>query len=204
MAEEDIYTNDGTTDFRNKPTVLTETGTWKACPYILRHDSINNVSICSWTKSELRGEECLPSNRIANWGALVAASVLVWVQTNVAWGWGFGIPTVTMAIAILSFFSGTRLDRNQRPGASPLTRFCQETAVKGSRELDHTEQLSILDKAAVETQSDRIKGSINPGRLCTVTQVEELKSITRLLPIWATGIIFSAVCCPGYLKMYIE
>lgn len=53
--------------------------------------------------------------------------------------------------------------------------------------------LSFFDKAAVETQSDRIKGSVNAWRLCTVTQVEELKSIIRLLPVWATGIIFSAV-----------
>lgn len=45
----------------------------------------------------------------------------------------------------------------------------------------------------METQSDRIKDSINPWRLCSVTQVEELKSIVGLLPIWATGIIFSAV-----------
>lgn len=53
--------------------------------------------------------------------------------------------------------------------------------------------VSFLDKAAVETQSDRIKGSVNPWRLCSVTQIEELKSIIRLLPVWATGIIFSAV-----------
>ncbi|KAK6290603.1 hypothetical protein POUND7_002144 [Theobroma cacao] len=124
-----------------------------------------------------------------------------------------------MAIAVASFFSGTRLYRNQKPGGSPLTRIFQvlvasfrkvrvevpadksllyetadeESAVKGSRKLDHTKQLSFFDKAAVETSSDRIKGSINPWRLCTVTQVEELKSIVRLLPVWATGIIFSAV-----------
>lgn len=35
MAEEDIYTKDGTTDFRSNPAVKKETGTWKACPYIL-------------------------------------------------------------------------------------------------------------------------------------------------------------------------
>ncbi|KAJ4835677.1 hypothetical protein Tsubulata_036467, partial [Turnera subulata] len=154
-----------------------------------------------------------------NIGALVAASVLVWIQTNVGWAWGFGIPAVAMAIAVVSFFSGTRLYRNQRPGGSPLTRICQvfvasfrklrvevphdksllfetadyESAVVGSRKLDHTKQLSFFDKAAVETPSDRVKGSVNPWRLCTVTQVEELKSIVRLLPVWATGIIFSAV-----------
>ncbi|CAN1275707.1 Protein NRT1/ PTR FAMILY 8.1, partial [Linum perenne] len=53
--------------------------------------------------------------------------------------------------------------------------------------------ISFFDKPVVETQSDRIKGSPNPWRLCTVTHVEELKSIVRLLPIWATGIIFSTV-----------
>uniref|UniRef100_A0A8R7QHL1 Peptide transporter PTR1 n=1 Tax=Triticum urartu TaxID=4572 RepID=A0A8R7QHL1_TRIUA len=31
-----------------------------------------------------------------NVGALVASSVLVWVQMNVGWGWGFGIPAAAM------------------------------------------------------------------------------------------------------------
>lgn len=35
--------------------------------------------------------------------------------------------------------------------------------------------------------------SSNPWRLCTVTQVEELKILIRMFPIWASGIIFSAV-----------
>ncbi|KAJ6691882.1 PROTEIN NRT1/ PTR FAMILY 8.3 [Salix purpurea] len=154
-----------------------------------------------------------------NVGALIAGSVLVWVQDNVSWGWGFGIPTIAMAIAVVSFFSGTKLFRYQKPGGSPLTRICQvlvasfrkkkvkvpadkallhetadaESDIKGSRKLDHTEGFSFLDKAAVETEKDNIKGTINPWNLCTVTQVEELKAIIRLLPVWATGIIFSAV-----------
>lgn len=37
------------------------------------------------------------------------------------------------------------------------------------------------------------KESIYPWTLCTVTQVEELKAIIRLLPVWATGIIFTTV-----------
>uniref|UniRef100_A0A2P2KW61 Protein NRT1/ PTR FAMILY 8.1-like n=1 Tax=Rhizophora mucronata TaxID=61149 RepID=A0A2P2KW61_RHIMU len=154
-----------------------------------------------------------------NVGALIAGSVLVWVQNNVSWGWGFGIPAMAMAIAVVSFFSGTRLYRNQKPGGSPLTRICQvmvasfrkysvkvpadksllyetadaESNIKGSRKLDHTKDLGFLDKAAVELQTDHLKGSVDPWMLCTVTQVEELKSVIRLLPIWATGIIFAAV-----------
>ena len=51
----------------------------------------------------------------------------------------------------------------------------------------------FFDKVVVLAQSDKVKESTNPWRLCTVTQVEELKSILRLLPVWATGIIFSTV-----------
>lgn len=45
----------------------------------------------------------------------------------------------------------------------------------------------------MEIQTDHIKDLVNPWMLCTVTQVEELKAIIRLLPIWASGIMFSAV-----------
>lgn len=154
-----------------------------------------------------------------NIGALVASSVLVWIQMNVGWGWGFGIPAVAMAIAVVSFFAGSRLYRIQTPGGSPITRIFQvivaslrksdvnvpsdksllyETAdeecnIKGSRKLEHTDKLKFFDKAAVETQTDRTKGLTDPWRLCSVTQVEELKSIIRLLPIWASGIVFATV-----------
>ncbi|KAG7947163.1 hypothetical protein I3843_14G080200 [Carya illinoinensis] len=153
-----------------------------------------------------------------NTGALIAISGLVYIQNNVGWGLGFGIPAVAMAIAVLSFFSGTRLYRNQKPGGSPLTRICQvvvaslrkrkvevpadksllydttdgESTITGSRKLDHTKDFSFFDKAAVEVPKDHIKDSPNPWTLCTVTQVEELKAIIRLLPILATGIIISA------------
>lgn len=101
-----------------------------------------------------------------NIGALIASSVLVWIQTNVGWSWGFGIPAVFMAIAVVSFFSGTLLYRHQKPGGSPLTRIIQvivasfrkynvivpaddsllyenadgESLIKGSRQLEHTKQ----------------------------------------------------------------
>lgn len=45
----------------------------------------------------------------------------------------------------------------------------------------------------MEVESDHKEGSINTWSLCTVTEVEELKAIIRLLPLWATGIIFSTM-----------
>ncbi|KAJ3693683.1 hypothetical protein LUZ60_009163 [Juncus effusus] len=154
-----------------------------------------------------------------NIGALIASSVLVWIQTNVGWGWGFGIPAVCMAIAVVSFFLGTPIYRNQKPGGSPITRIAQVlvagvrkwkvkvdeerlfevedgeagSVIEGSRKLEHTDKFRFLDKACVETQEDKTAGPANPWRLCTVTQVEELKSIVRILPIWASGIVFATV-----------
>ncbi|KAK6245027.1 hypothetical protein QUC31_011436 [Theobroma cacao] len=312
MAEEDICTKYGTTDFRNKLAIKNTTGTWKACPYILGNECCErlayygiNTNMVNYLKFQLNQRNVAAVSTVTNWsgtcyvmpligafpadaylgrywtiasfsiiyvfgttiltmsasihglkpacknnvchptglqtgvfflglylialgtggikpclssfgadqfddsngavkkkkssffnwfyfsvniGALVAGSVLVWIQTNVGWAWGFGIPAVAMAIAVASFFSEVPADKSLLFETAD-----EESAVKGSRKLDHTKQLSFFDKAAVETSSDRIKGSINPWRLCTVTQVEELKSIVRLLPVWATGIIFSAV-----------
>uniref|UniRef100_A0A0D6R4L3 Major facilitator superfamily (MFS) profile domain-containing protein n=1 Tax=Araucaria cunninghamii TaxID=56994 RepID=A0A0D6R4L3_ARACU len=155
-----------------------------------------------------------------NIGAMVASSVLVYTQEHAGWGVGFGIPAGAMGIAICSFILGTPLYRYQKPGGSPLTRMAQvivasfrkwhvqvpakksllyevqdkESTIEGSRKLEHTDAFLFLDKAAVETSTEKYQdGPINPWRLCTVTQVEELKSIVRILPIWATGIIFSTV-----------
>ena len=35
VVEDDIYTKDGTVDLRNNPVVKTNTGSWKACRFIL-------------------------------------------------------------------------------------------------------------------------------------------------------------------------
>ncbi|KAL8504838.1 hypothetical protein ACS0TY_016141 [Phlomoides rotata] len=153
-----------------------------------------------------------------NIGAMIASSVLVWIQMNVGWGWGFGVPTVAMAIAIAAFYFGSSLYRLQMPGGSPLTRIVQvlvasvrkcsvrvpadkallyetadvESSIQGSRKLEHTEKFRFFDKAAVKTDDDDT-ANVNPWKLCTTTQVEEFKSIVRVLPVWATGILFSCV-----------
>ncbi|KAG8382632.1 hypothetical protein BUALT_Bualt05G0097600 [Buddleja alternifolia] len=155
-----------------------------------------------------------------NIGALISSSLIVWIQDNAGWGLGFGIPAVFMGAAIVSFFSGTPLYRFQKPGGSPITRICQvlvascrkwnlaipsdssllyetqdkSSAIEGSRKLLHTDELKCLDKAAIIADTETKTGDYsNPWKLCTVTQVEEFKILIRMFPIWATGIVFSAV-----------
>ena len=53
-----------------------------------------------------------------------------------------------------------------------------------------------MDKAAIVAEDDfeQIPGGSapvpNPWKLCSVTKVEEVKMMARLLPVWATTIIF--------------
>ncbi|XP_074275324.1 protein NRT1/ PTR FAMILY 8.3-like isoform X2 [Silene latifolia] len=153
-------------------------------------------------------------------GCLLSSIFIVWIQENVGWGLGFGIPAFFMGVSIAIFFCGTRNFRFQKPGGSPLVRICQvviaslqkcklevpqdvkllyenfdnTSAITGSRKLEHTEEFKFLDKAAVMSDSEKNTGDFsNSWRLCTVTQVEELKILIRMFPIWATSIIFSSV-----------
>ncbi|XP_049376043.1 protein NRT1/ PTR FAMILY 3.1 [Solanum verrucosum] len=145
---------------------------------------------------------------------LVAVTVIVYIQDNIGWGIGFGVPTIAMLISIVVFIFGYPLYRNLDPAGSPFTRLVQVcVAAYKKRKLDmvndtnllyqnqeldadistagnlvHTKQMKFLDKAAIVTEEDNPK-SPNLWRLNTVHRVEELKSIIRMGPIWASGII---------------
>ncbi|XP_047089525.1 protein NRT1/ PTR FAMILY 8.3-like isoform X2 [Lolium rigidum] len=165
-----------------------------------------------------------------NIGSFISGTVIVWIQDNSGWGIGFAIPTVFMALAIASFFSASNMYRFQKPGGSPITRVCQvvvaafrklhaeaphdasllyevdgqHSAIEGSRKLEHTSELEFLDKAAVISSADAKSDLFtNPWRLCTVTQVEELKILVRMFPVFATTIIFNAVYAQNS-SMFIE
>ncbi|XP_074366390.1 protein NRT1/ PTR FAMILY 8.2-like isoform X2 [Apium graveolens] len=199
-------------------------GAFLADRYLGRYGMIATFSIIYAMFDDADEIEKKHKGSMFNWfyflvssASLISHSVLVWIQVNVGWGIGYGIATGAMVIAVIWFFSGTILYRNQTPGSSPLTRLCRvlvaslkkrnlqvpsdesvlyknadaETTSTRSRKLDHTDSLRFFDKAAVEVESDLIEGSINTWSLCTVTEVEELKALIRLLPLWATGIIFS-------------
>ncbi|CAL4921678.1 unnamed protein product [Urochloa decumbens] len=152
-------------------------------------------------------------------GSFISGTIIVWIQDNSGWGIGFAIPTISMALAIACFFGASNIYRYQKPGGSPLTRICQvavaafrkrhaklpsdlsllyevdgqTSAIAGSRKLEHTNELKFLDRAAISSADVKSKPFTDPWKLCTVTQVEELKILVRMFPIWATTIIFSAV-----------
>ncbi|XP_059637978.1 protein NRT1/ PTR FAMILY 6.2 [Cornus florida] len=146
-------------------------------------------------------------------GTLMAVTVLVYIQDEVGRSWAYGICSVSMFIAILVFLSGTRRYRYKKSLGSPMVQIFQvmvaairkrkmelpysvgllyEDSPEASR-IHHTDQFQFLDKAAIVTESDfekNVSSTPNPWKLCPVTRVEEVKMMARLLPIWATTIIF--------------
>ncbi|XP_004301307.1 PREDICTED: probable peptide/nitrate transporter At5g62680-like [Fragaria vesca subsp. vesca] len=56
--------------------------------------------------------------------------------------------------------------------------------------------LRCLDKAAILTPEDKLNtdgSAANPWRLCSMQQVEEMKCLVRLLPIWAAALVYYIV-----------
>ncbi|KAJ4878428.1 Protein NRT1/ PTR FAMILY 4.3 [Raphanus sativus] len=60
-----------------------------------------------------------------------------------------------------------------------------------SSTLPHTPRLRFLDKACIKVQETNTKES--PWKLCTVSQVEQVKTLISLVPIFASTIVFNTI-----------
>ncbi|XP_074316977.1 protein NRT1/ PTR FAMILY 2.9-like [Silene latifolia] len=154
---------------------------------------------------------------IYTFAQLVSLTLLVYIQSNVSWSIGLAIPAALMLIGCLLFFMGSKIYVKIRPQGSPIVGLVQViVAAFRKRELNehdpdsgsvlkyiasdsinsklpHTSQFRFLDKAAIITSDDLIKpdgSAANPWRLGTLQQVEEVKCIIRVIPIWASAIVF--------------
>lgn len=60
-------------------------------------------------------------------GALVAVTLVVWIEDNLGWQWGFGISTLSIFLSIPLFLAGSSFYRNKIPTGSPLTTILKVT-----------------------------------------------------------------------------
>ncbi|CAM0906651.1 unnamed protein product [Alopecurus aequalis] len=151
-------------------------------------------------------------------GVITSGTIVVWVQENVSWTIGYGIATTCIALALVGFVIGAPTFRRRQPSGSPVKNIFQVIVVACKNKslalpadssllykatgknthnteyiLAHTDDFRFLDKAAVISDLHLENGSCQSSwRICTITQVEELKIVIRLLPIWVTGVLFGA------------
>ncbi|KAK4485695.1 hypothetical protein RD792_008339 [Penstemon davidsonii] len=151
---------------------------------------------------------------------MVSLTVIVYIQSNVNWAIGLGIPTFLMFLSCTFFFIGTPVYVRVLPEGSPLTSVVQTIVVAFKKrklelpeqpwstlfnyratdsinsKLAYTEQFRFLNKAAILTPEDEINSNgsaANPWNLRSIQQVEEVKCVVRVIPIWIAGIVYFIV-----------
>ncbi|XP_075491612.1 LOW QUALITY PROTEIN: protein NRT1/ PTR FAMILY 2.11-like [Primulina tabacum] len=148
---------------------------------------------------------------------MLSLTVIVYVQSNMSWAIGLGIPAFMMLLSCFFFFVGTRIYVKVLPEGSPFTSLVQTLVVAFKKrklelperpwcslfnhvdpcsmnsKLQYTDELRFLNKAAIITPDDTNNpdGSVgNPWKLRSVQQVEEIKCVIRVIPIWLAGMIY--------------
>ncbi|KAM3289416.1 hypothetical protein P3S67_017704 [Capsicum chacoense] len=147
---------------------------------------------------------------------VIALTCLVYIQVNMGWALGFGAPVLLMLFATLSIYLGTPFYVKLKPKPSLMAglfqvvvaayrnrclRLSSESAAilyhqkKGSTIVLPSEKLRFLNKACIvqDPQLDLSSDgeATDPWRLCTVDQVEELKALLKVVPIWLTGVVLA-------------
>ncbi|KAF2315991.1 hypothetical protein GH714_040786 [Hevea brasiliensis] len=163
-------------------------------------------------------------------GALIAVTFVVWIEDNKGWQWGFGISTATILLSIPIFLLGSPVYRNKVPKGSPITTIfkvlvaaiyntCKagnpSNAVRGmdrsssyTTEASEGEDSHAKKGAPSETPGESLKflnravmnKTINPMLQCTVKDVEEVKIVLRIVPIFMSTIMLN--CCLAQLSTF--
>lgn len=151
-------------------------------------------------------------------GAAVSLTFFVWIQDNKGWDWGFGVGAISMLLAVIVFIAGLPMHRiHVVQGSSTVVEILQvyvaafrnrklqlpedpldlyeinkdkEAAIE-AESLPHRDTLRFLDKAAIQTSTEKFSEAPNPWKLCRVTQVENAKILLSILPVFSCTIIMT-------------
>ncbi|KAF5190453.1 NRT1/ PTR FAMILY 5.6 [Thalictrum thalictroides] len=170
------------------------------------------MSFFNWWNSALCG------------GLLLGVTLIVYMQDYVSWAASYIILTIVMGITIILFYLGKPVYRFRAAKGSPLTPLLQVlVAAIAKRDLPypsdsaqlnhvsyhsdngqrihlcHTNKLRFLDRAAIlkdeeKVSSDKLR---SPWRLSTVSQVEELKLVLNMVPMWCSTLVFGLSIAQG-------
>ncbi|XP_021744234.1 protein NRT1/ PTR FAMILY 2.7-like [Chenopodium quinoa] len=144
---------------------------------------------------------------------IIGYTLLIYIQTSVSWALSFFIALAANMIAVALFLPGSRIYRKIPPQGSPFTSIARVfvAAFKNKKMVDddcylHENQhsklssyekpsknLGFLNRAALIKQGDNetrdtIKKSWSQ---CTVEEVEDLKKLIKIMPLWSSSIFLS-------------
>ncbi|KAK4423774.1 protein NRT1/ PTR FAMILY 4.6 [Sesamum alatum] len=163
-------------------------------------------------------------------GALIAVTLVVWIEDNKGWEWGFGVSTLTILLSIPIFLAGSAFYRNKIPHGSPLTTICKVliasllntcmprsssnaiASMSTSPTPFSEEEIATGNgkdtKSSHESPSESLKflnrAVVNKPACnmlkCSVQQLEEVKIVIKILPVFACTIMLN--CCLAQLSTF--
>lgn len=144
--------------------------------------------------------------------SVVSSTVIVYVEDNVSWKAGFFICVVSNVVALLIFLIGSRFYAKFKPEGSPFTSLArvvvasitkrQVTLPSNSQDFYQgcnvapkslpvvpSKTFRFLNHAAIVSEGDtKSDGSTaKRWRLCSVQEVEDFKTLIRILPLWSSS-----------------
>ncbi|WCJ28372.1 Major facilitator superfamily protein [Euphorbia peplus] len=157
-------------------------------------------------------------------GVLLGVTVIIYIEDHVGWGFAYIVLSAVLALSLAVFVAGRPFYRYRKPTGSPLTPLARvlvaavkkrnveypasagelyEEAKSDSNQrrlLCHTPKLKFLDKAAIIEGETKKQSS---WRLATITNVEEMKLILNMLPIWVVTLPFG-ICVAQMSTFFIK
>ncbi|KAL5724326.1 hypothetical protein ACHQM5_007602 [Ranunculus cassubicifolius] len=146
--------------------------------------------------------------------SVIALTVIVYIQDHLGWKVGFGVPAILMLLSTLFFMVGSPLYVKMKAHNSLLTGLAQVPVAafrnrhlvippdnsdglycqgRDSNFIVPSDKLSFLNKACIvkhpEEDFNDDDSVAKPWDLCTIDQVETIKALIYVIPIWSTGII---------------
>ncbi|XP_055810250.1 protein NRT1/ PTR FAMILY 1.2-like isoform X1 [Solanum dulcamara] len=155
---------------------------------------------------------------------VLAVTVIVYIQDHFGWQVGFGVPALLMVLAVSVFLIGSPLYKKAKPKGSLFTGLFQ-VAVAAFRKRHINVQLNYNDDCYYRAPESKLiepstdfrclnraciiqdphmelkpdgKAS-DPWSLCSVEQVELMKCVFRVLPIWSTSLMLLVSMSQSYL-----
>ncbi|KAL0674257.1 hypothetical protein Bca4012_002238 [Brassica carinata] len=141
----------------------------------------------------------------ASTGTIISATAIIYTQDNAGWKLGFGLCAAANLISFIIFISGKWLYKHDKPAGSPFTSLIRvlvsaivkRKAVISSKEevyYHETERVYMcrfLNRAALKTEGESGDTINNMWRQFSVQEVEDFKSVLRILPLWLAIILVS-------------
>ncbi|KAJ7947757.1 protein NRT1/ PTR FAMILY 2.7-like [Quillaja saponaria] len=148
--------------------------------------------------------------------SVVSFTGIVYIQDSVSWALGFGLCGAASLTGLAIFLLGYRFYHHDKPQESPfvdLARVFVAAIRKWKTQLSSRTEayygghdgialvvattpgrnLRFFNSAALIVEGDIQPNGViaKPWRLCTVQQVEDFKTVIRILPLWSTSIFLS-------------